>query len=359
MYKFLDKSILFLISCCLFIFLIIDQNLILYIILPISFSCFIEYFYKKNFVLVFLILYSILTLLFPYFLFMFPLIFYDYIFNKVINKYLPYLILIILTISNVDIFNFKSIILFIFIFILLHILKFKTINYNNLLLKYKETRDELTENSNLLKQNLTIILQKQDSEINNSIFEERTRIAREIHDNVGHMLSSAILQLGAIIYVSKENEIKNNLNDLKLTLSDCMDSIRNSVHNLRDEPIDLYTSLKKIIDDFKFCKINLKYEFDISLSSKINIALIAILKESLSNIIKHSNATEVNVSLIEHPKIIQFIIHDNGKVNPKNIYNNSGMGLENITQRVESFNGLLKIYTEKGFKIFISFKKEV
>jgi len=339
-------------------FFSIEKNLILYIILPISFSCFIEYFYKKNFVLVFLIIYSVLVLLSPYFIFMFPLIFYDFIFNKSVKKYIPYSILIILTVFNIKMFNLKSIILYISIFILLHILRLKTINHNNLLLKYKETRDELTENSNLLRHNLNIILQKQDLEINNSIFEERTRIAREIHDNVGHMLSSAILQLGAIIYVSKENEIKSNLNDLKLTLSYCMDSIRNSVHNLRDEPMDLYISFKKIINDFKFCKINLKYEFDMSLPSKTNIALIAILKESLSNIIKHSNATEVNVSLIEHPKIVQFIIHDNGKVNSENIYNNSGMGLENITQRVESFDGLLKLSTEKGFKIFISFKKE-
>lgn len=358
MYKFLDKSILFIISCFLFMFFSIEKNLILYIILPISFSCFIEYFYKKNFVLVFLIIYSVLVLLSPYFIFMFPLIFYDFIFNKSVKKYIPYSILIILTVFNIKMFNLKSIILYISIFILLHILRLKTINHNNLLLKYKETRDELTENSNLLRHNLNIILQKQDLEINNSIFEERTRIAREIHDNVGHMLSSAILQLGAIIYVSKENEIKSNLNDLKLTLSYCMDSIRNSVHNLRDEPMDLYISFKKIINDFKFCKINLKYEFDMSLPSKTNIALIAILKESLSNIIKHSNATEVNVSLIEHPKIVQFIIHDNGKVNSENIYNNSGMGLENITQRVESFDGLLKLSTEKGFKIFISFKKE-
>ena len=69
--------------------------------------------------------------------------------------------------------------------------------------------------------------------------QERNRIAREIHDNVGHMLTRAILLLGAVKTINQDQKITDSLTLLEDTLTQTMDNIRSSVHNLHDNSIDL------------------------------------------------------------------------------------------------------------------------
>ncbi|HCX63580.1 MAG TPA: hypothetical protein DHN33_00015 [Eubacteriaceae bacterium] len=85
------------------------------------------------------------------------------------------------------------------------------------------------------------ILQKQDGEIRAAMLKERNRIAREIHDNVGHLLSSALLQVGALQAIASEQK---ELTSLKQTLDRAMDNIRESVHNLHDESVNLKMGAK-------------------------------------------------------------------------------------------------------------------
>jgi len=106
---------------------------------------------------------------------------------------------------------------------------------------------------------------------------------------------------------------------------------------------------------FTFCKINLDYDMDNNIENKLKYCFIAIVKEALSNVIKHSNATEVNITLRRHPAFYQLIIQDNGLVSEYDPSN--GIGLYNITQRVNAFNGNIHISTENGFRIFISIPK--
>ena len=81
---------------------------------------------------------------------------------------------------------------------------------------------------------------------------ERNRIARDIHDNVGHLLSRSILQIGAAIIINKNEELNLNLNLIKDTLNEAMNSIRNSVHDLHDDSIDLQIEIQKLINNFSF-----------------------------------------------------------------------------------------------------------
>ena len=67
-----------------------------------------------------------------------------------------------------------------------------------------------------------------------------------------------------------------------------------------------------LTENYKFCEIILEYNVEEIYNSQIKYAIIAIVKEALSNIIKHSNATKVDVSMIEHPAFYQLIIYDNG-----------------------------------------------
>ena len=181
------------------------------------------------------------------------------------------------------------------------------------LYRLKKTHYELQDNKRKLERDSDlqrkILLEKQDEETHSATLNERNRIAREIHDNVGHQLSSAILQLGALRIADSESK---PLITLEKTLNLAMDNIRQSVHNLYDTSIDLYLQLKMLTENYKFCEIILEYNVEEIYNSQIKYAIIAIVKEALSNIIKHSNATKVDVSMIEHPAFYQLIIYDNG-----------------------------------------------
>ena len=79
-------------------------------------------------------------------------------------------------------------------------------------------------------------------------------------------------------------------------------------------------------------------------------------QRGLANIMKHSNATKVQLILREHPGLYQLCIEDNGKdafYDPEK----SGIGIANMKERVNALGGTLQIFTDKGFRIFITIPK--
>ncbi|MGN0155319.1 MAG: sensor histidine kinase [Lachnospiraceae bacterium] len=217
-------------------------------------------------------------------------------------------------------------------------------------------RDTNEEEEQKLKQTNQQLLESQNDQIYIATLKERNRIAREIHDNVGHMLSRSILQVGALLAVCKDDTLKPHLENLKETLDTAMNSIRSSVHDLHDESIDLQHALSSLTDNFTFCAINLDCDISKNVPKEIKYCFLAIVKEALNNTIKHSNATKVNVTVKEHPAFYQLLIEDNGMA--KTISSDTaGIGLSNMKERVDSLHGILHIKTEQGFQIFVSVPK--
>ena len=83
--------------------------------------------------------------------------------------------------------------------------------------------------------------------------------------------------------------------------------------------------------------------------------IITIVKEAINNILKHSNASNVDIIMQEHPAFYQLLIHDNGKCISKKV--SEGIGLTNMRDRISALNGNIKITTDDGFKILISILK--
>ncbi|WP_242631564.1 sensor histidine kinase [Sedimentibacter sp. zth1] len=327
---------------------------ILYINIAIAISLIEEYYNNNKFSNIVTIAYISLCIKFPNFIYFLPLMLYDVLFTKF--YYLAFFGIVPIII-HYELFTFNTLII-IFITVPITILmKYKSNQYVRNKTLYLTQRDTLVELNISLKSKLNELKDRQDEEVNLATLNERNRIAREIHDNVGHLLTSSILQIGAIMLTTKDESTKNNLEIVKNTLDTGMTSIRNSVHGLRDTSINLYMQLKEIVDSFNYCSINFNYEIRSIICIKAKYAIISIVKEALNNVIKHSNATQVTINLYEHPKILQVIIFDNGSINT-NITYTTGMGIEGIKQRVLSLNGIINISTTNGFKIFISFNKE-
>ncbi len=217
-----------------------------------------------------------------------------------------------------------------------------------------KTKDDGTEIQLLLRERNRSLREKQDSEIYAATLQERNRIAREIHDNVGHLLTRAILMLGAIRTVQHDPAVEDPLAQLGDTLDDAMNSIRSSVHDLHDSSVNLEESLQSMIRDFHFCPVRLQYRMSPDLPRELRYSLIAITKEALVNISRHSNATEAGITAIEHPGFYQFVIQDNGTAFGTVRKESHGIGIENMRARVNALNGNLSIQSANGFRIYIT-----
>ncbi len=247
-------------------------------------------------------------------------------------------------------------------------IQYQTGRYRLLDARYRRTRDDSVEKNLLLREKNQSILEKQDYEIYTATLKERNRIAREIHDNVGHMLSRSILMVGAMKAVHGEDSLKEPLYQLEDTLNAAMTSVRASVHDLHDEAVNLKEVLERLTGEYTFCQARLVYDMGYEVPREIRYGFIAIVKEALNNVMKHSDATWVQVVAREHPGMYQLIIEDNGTSGDGRYGEkpyaagtqdrDKGIGIRNMKERVDAFGGNLEIQTQKGWRIHITVPKK-
>ncbi len=231
-------------------------------------------------------------------------------------------------------------------------------------------RDSSTELNLVLREKNKNLLEKQDYEIYLATLRERNRIAREIHDNVGHMLSRSILQIGALTTIHKEEPLHGQLTSVNDTLGQAMNSIRESVHDLHDDAIDLRQAILEATREMaKEYHLTIDYDMSAEVPRGVKYCFIATVKEAMSNIVKHSNADKISLILREHPGFYQLTVEDNGTtavqdsrsrwdtVQSEEMFG-SGIGLSNMRERVETLQGTFRVHCENGFQIFISIPKE-
>lgn len=318
----------------------------------------------------------------------FPAIFYiliqDHFYLPALAGGLLYLYVIQTMNSDIFRFSFWGILFFIVAFFL----QFRTEAEEKLRQDFMKLRDDSTEKNILLEEKNHMLVEKQNYEIYTATLKERNRIAREIHDNVGHLLSRSILITGAAKAVSSSEAVSPLLDSLDISLNQAMTSIRTSVHDLHDESVNLRESVEGLISEFQFCPVSLDYDMGLEIPRDVKYCFISIVKEALSNMARHSNATSAYIVMREHPALYQLCIEDNGKIpgsscisqsfsenrtsdsffgNPRHLQNtgwydfstqNRGMGLSNIHDRLAPLHGTVQITTDHGFRIFITIPKE-
>ena len=255
-----------------------------------------------------------------------------------------------------DNYTILNIILLVLFIVVSYILSGRTEKIKNLEKEMIRFRDTSTELNLALKEKNKNLMEKQDYEVYLATLSERNRIAKEIHDNVGHMLSRSILQVGAISTLNKDESLFEHLDSVKETLNTAMSNIRESVHDLHDDSIDLEMSVREAAKELEsICQVDIDYDMSRDVPKKIKYCFISIIKEGISNIIKHSDASRVQIILREHPGLFQLLIEDNGHVSNTSLV--GGIGIDNIKERVNAFNGTVHFNTDNGFRIFVSINK--
>lgn len=310
---------------------------------------------KSRFSLIGEVLYAAVCFVYPQFLYCFPVAAYD------ISAEKRYPLLAAAGAAFIYYFSSQSSAAYAMVLVIMAfsvILQLKTEANEELRCKLISVRDSSAEINMQLTDKNRDLYRRQDSEIHLATLRERNRIAREIHDNVGHLLSRSILQVEAMRITAPDEMTKEGLSNLSETLNNAMTSVRQSVHNLHDESVDLKNSVLEAIKPLSEKGLNIHTELSFSedILNNIKFAFIAIVKEAAANIIKHSSADSVSIIIREHPAFCQLMIDDNGKCGesiPEN-----GIGLSNMRERVEKLGGIIRINSGSGgFRIFISVKK--
>ncbi len=269
-----------------------------------------------------------------------PLIAYD-IYTGYDEGYLLFLTIIPI-LYNYD----KDTVFFVLLFIIISvILKDEIIKHEALKKSYYDFQDTIKYERDTLTKKLNDTNRIIDENTELAVIKERARIARDIHDNLGHTLTRALYQI-------KMHELNSevDLSDVKKNINDSIIEIRNSVHNLQNTTLDLNEEIEKIISNEQRIKINYSNNINRNLSHKFNLAIIYTIKECLVNSIKHSNATIFDIQIFEINKEINVLIKDNGS-NYKPV--NPGIGLLNIENRISSLGGKTRFSTDNGFRVFI------
>lgn len=217
-------------------------------------------------------------------------------------------------------------------------------------------RDTVEERNKQLGDKNNRLLDMQDQQVYLATLKERNRIAREIHDNVGHMLTRSILQAGALKVLNKDDSLKEPISDLKDTLDSAMTSIRQSVHDLHDDSIDLRALIVESMRSAqgKF-EVHLEYDMGDDIPANVKLGFIGIIKEGISNAVKHSAGDRIDITVREHPGFYQLSLTDNGACEE---IRSTGMGINGMKERAESIGGMISFTpSESGFRIFMTVKK--
>jgi len=186
---------------------------------------------------------------------------------------------------------------------------------------------------------------------------ERQRIAMDLHDGVGQMMSAAKIKLSTIEsdLVFNEDNLQHQFRDIVNLVDDSCRELRNISHNMIPNGL-LKNSLAFAVRDFlnkissKVIKINLFTSgLDKRLDTNIETVLYRIIQESVNNVIKHAQASSLDIALVNEENQIIVTIEDNGiGFNAKEPSKYQGIGLKNIMTRVAYLKGNVEFDSAPG-----------
>lgn len=243
-------------------------------------------------------------------------------------------------------FNSALLLLLVILFVLLLV---------NALITERQSRDELAR--------AHIQLRRYAVQVENLAMEqERSRIAREIHDSLGHVLTALNLQLEGALKLWQSNPVRAEgfLKQAKILGSTALQEVRRSVAAMRSDPLrgkPLSEAIGTLIQDFQrmtqiqpACTIQLPTPVPTDLS----LALYRIVQESLTNICKHAQATQVTITLKQQATELCLNIQDNGQ-GFESSQISTGFGLQGIRERIATLGGQLKILSapDQGCQIIV------
>jgi signal transduction histidine kinase len=211
---------------------------------------------------------------------------------------------------------------------------------------------------------IRIHAQQREFEKQQAIEKERTRIATDMHDDLGAGLSSIRFISEKVKRDSVSNVTKVDIDKILISSTELIDKMNEIVWAMNEKNDSLGDLLFYIRSyAMEYCEengIQCGFELpddipDIFVSGEIRRNVFLTIKESLHNVVKHSEATRVDIEF-QNTSGLYVVIRDNGKgIGSTEIKKGtSGNGLKNMRKRIESIGGNFRIYNRQGMVIEIS-----
>lgn len=230
--------------------------------------------------------------------------------------------------------------------------------------------EELMESASAIITSSIEANEKTEENFRLALYEERSTIARELHDSIAQSLAYSKIQLTRLSYAitNKQNPemVEAIIDDLKTGVSTAYQQLREVLTTFRIKPAstDFKQNVRSTVEEFHN-RSSIAYTLDnellgFELTANQQIHVLQILSEALSNVSKHSRATHVSVSLsVKAEQIIELLIEDNG-VGFDLKHRNGHFGLQIMDERARALGGKISLATVKphGTLIKLEFKAE-
>lgn len=201
--------------------------------------------------------------------------------------------------------------------------------------------------------------------LQNQLHQERTRISRDLHDNIGSQLTFIISSVDNMGYLFKtaDEKLRERLTGIADFSRTTITQLRDTIWALNKDEIsfdDLKSRLFNYIENAKIVKENITFNFEVNVNQKISfnaiegVNIFRIVQEAINNSLKYSAATKIEVLLYEENGKLCLSVEDDGiGFNVEKV--NLGNGLENMKNRASSINAdfILDSTPDKGTKIIL------
>ncbi len=184
-----------------------------------------------------------------------------------------------------------------------------------------------------------------------AVVEERNRLSREIHDGLGASLSSLILQAEYLNTLARDEDLKQEIGELKGVAEESIDELRRSISMMRED-FEMVPSLEDYCVTFQQ-RTNLAVEFLVQgtiprLESPVQLATFRVLQEALTNVRKHAKAKTVRVTLHHREGKLCLCVEDDGAGFAFQGDLRHHYGLGNMRERARQLGGTLEVWSEPG-----------
>ena len=244
------------------------------------------------------------------------------------------------------------------------LLALRTLQEETVRMSLHAVRDDLREKVLTLQDTNARLLQAQDHELRAAALSERTRIAREIHDGVGHLLTRLLLQVKALQVVHRDAPgVVDDLATLDDGLDEALDSMRRSVHALSDEGEEMATSLNLLGSRCGITAVSVDCSTDVEPPAAVARCVVAVVREALTNAARHGSAYSARVTVTDYPAFWQVTVDNDGVVPVEDEpavdgRGSAGLGLRSMTERVEALGGRVRITPRPRFTVFATIPKD-
>jgi len=186
--------------------------------------------------------------------------------------------------------------------------------------------------------------------------EERKIISRELHDEVGQVLTGLRLELGALAKRQNSSpDFEARMNSLKSLAEDALRAVRNLSLLLRPSMLDdlgLAPALKWQAKEFSRrmgIPISVDIEGDLEgLPEAYRICIYRIVQEALTNSAKHAEPTRIAVAIAQRQDVVNATIRDNGRGFPEKELRTRGLGLAGMEERIRTLQGTFSVSSQPG-----------